>query len=272
MFQAWRSSSSTARVTTSTDSTATTSPSPGPEPPVHPLPRSISAPEPQQPQRNVSYLSRPSLAPPLHSYCGYESPSELEDGYITPDPTHHRPGLPGAASGPAWLNSSTSRRQNAGGNNSSQEASMDDILNKGRNLSKRKVSLRDRISCYQWTWFAMTMATGGVANVLYSSRSNPSSLISTSKSRKKLRSNVSDSDQTTTVPYRSQWLTGVGLFFFFLNLTLFAVNCTCITLRFLWSPGSFLHSLNDQTESLFVSSIVSSISCHSTASLSSLQR
>lgn len=50
------------------------------------------------------------------------------------------------------------------------KASMDDILNKGRNLSKRKVSLRDRITCYRWTWFTMTMATGGVANVLYSSR------------------------------------------------------------------------------------------------------
>ncbi|KAK1776731.1 voltage-dependent anion channel-domain-containing protein [Copromyces sp. CBS 386.78] len=228
MVQAWRSGSSTARVTTTTDSTTTT-PSPvasGSEPPVHPLPRSISAPEPQQPQRNVSYLSRPTLAPPLHSYCGYESPSELEDGYITPDPTNHRPGLPGASSGPSWLNSSTSRRQNGGGNSSPMKASMDDILNKGRNLSKRKVSLRDRITCYQWTWFTMTMATGGVANILYS------------------------------IPYRSQWLTGVGLFFFFLNLVLFTINCICITLRFLWSAGSFLHSLNDQTESLFVSSII----------------
>ncbi|KAH7627038.1 voltage-dependent anion channel-domain-containing protein [Sordaria sp. MPI-SDFR-AT-0083] len=159
--------------------TTTTSPSPSPvasgsEPPVHPLPRSISAPEPQQPQRNVSYLSRPTLAPPLHSYCGYESPSELEDGYITPDPAPHRPG----ASGPSWSNSSASRRPNGGGN-SPMKASMDDILNKGRNLSKRKVSLRDRITCYRWTWFTMTMATGGVANVLYSSRFILFSLVGT---------------------------------------------------------------------------------------------
>ncbi|KAK3490728.1 voltage-dependent anion channel-domain-containing protein [Neurospora hispaniola] len=147
--------------------TTTTSPSPvvsGSEPPAPP-PRSISAPEPQQPRRDVSYFSRPTLAPPVHSYCGYESPSELEDGYITPDPTHHRPG---ATSEPFWATSSASRRQKGGGNNSPMKASMDDILTKGRNLSKRKVSLRDRITCYQWTWFTMTMATGGVANVLHS--------------------------------------------------------------------------------------------------------
>lgn len=171
MFQAWRRSSSTARVTTDSLPTTTTSPSPaasGSEPPAPPLPRSVSAPEPQA--RRNAYTSRPTLAPPVHSFCGYESPSELEDGYITPDPTPHRPG----ASGPSWSHASASRRQNGGGN-SPMKASMDDILNKGRNLSKRKVSLRDRITCYQWTWFTMTMATGGVANVLYSSRFIPSS-------------------------------------------------------------------------------------------------
>lgn len=29
-----------------------------------------------------------------------------------------------------------------------------------------RVGIRDRIACFQWTWFTSTMATGGVANVI----------------------------------------------------------------------------------------------------------
>lgn len=32
-----------------------------------------------------------------------------------------------------------------------------------------KVRFRDRVGCLTWTWFTLTMATGGIANILYSS-------------------------------------------------------------------------------------------------------
>ena len=38
-----------------------------------------------------------------------------------------------------------------------------------RGIRLRRVGIRDRVCCYTWTWFTMTMATGGIANVLHSS-------------------------------------------------------------------------------------------------------
>ncbi|KAF5622515.1 Malic acid transport [Fusarium sp. NRRL 52700] len=52
----------------------------------------------------------------------------------------------------------------------------------------QKVGIRDRIACYQWTYFTMTMSTGGVANIIYS------------------------------LKWEAPWLRGIGLFFFFLNI------------------------------------------------------
>ncbi|KAL2116739.1 hypothetical protein VTJ04DRAFT_8907 [Mycothermus thermophilus] len=73
------------------------------------------------------------------------------------------------------------------------------------------------------------MATGGMANVIHS------------------------------LPYKSDWLVGIGLAFFFLNLCLFAINCVMITLRFILHPGSLIRSFYDQVESLFISAIIVSI-------------
>jgi tellurite resistance protein TehA-like permease len=64
-------------------------------------------------------------------------------------------------------------------------------------------------------------------------------------------------DVTLAVPYKSQWLDGIGLAFFFLNLCLFVLNCVLISLRFYWQPGSLVDSFTDQVESLFISAIVS---------------
>ncbi|KAI1337261.1 voltage-dependent anion channel-domain-containing protein [Xylariaceae sp. FL0016] len=105
------------------------------------------------------------------------------------------------------------------------------ISNARKDKCGGKVGIRDRICCFQWTWFTMTMATGGVANVLYSISS----------------------------AYDAAWLWYIGVMFFILNLCLFTTNCILISMRFAMVPGSFMHSFLDQMESLFIPSFVVSI-------------
>ena len=62
---------------------------------------------------------------------------------------------------------------------------------------------------------------------------------------------------TLQVPFEARWLTGIGLFFMMLNLCLFLLNCTMISIRFRLCPGSFTHSFTDQVESLFIPAFVS---------------
>ncbi|KAI2610741.1 voltage-dependent anion channel [Hypoxylon fragiforme] len=102
------------------------------------------------------------------------------------------------------------------------------ISNARKSKMGGKIGIRDRICCHQWTWFTMTMATGGIANVLHS----------------------------VWTPYRSNWIWCIGLFFFIFNLCLFVMNCVLITMRFIMVPGSFMHSFLDQVESLFIPAVV----------------
>lgn len=67
---------------------------------------------------------------------------------------------------------------------SSNSSSLTGMVSRARNLKGSRVSIGDRIACFQWTWFTMTMvcssalsvrsraniikATGGIANVLHS--------------------------------------------------------------------------------------------------------
>ncbi|KAI1652011.1 voltage-dependent anion channel-domain-containing protein [Daldinia loculata] len=102
------------------------------------------------------------------------------------------------------------------------------ISNARKSRGGKKIGIRDRICCHQWTWFTMTMATGGVANVLHS----------------------------VWTPYRADWLWYIGLVFFLFNLCLFVMNCVLITMRFVMVPGSCLHSFLDQMESLFIPAVV----------------
>ncbi|RSM09948.1 hypothetical protein CDV31_007465 [Fusarium ambrosium] len=92
-----------------------------------------------------------------------------------------------------------------------------------------KVGIRDRIACHRWTYFTMTMSTGGVANILHS------------------------------LKWDTPWIRGIGLFFFILNLILFVTNLILLSIRFHIRPGSFTHSFTDQVESLFIPASVVSI-------------
>ncbi|KAG6012632.1 hypothetical protein E4U54_007407 [Claviceps lovelessii] len=95
--------------------------------------------------------------------------------------------------------------------------------------AEKRVTLKDRIACYQWTYFAMTMATGGVANVLHASY------------------------------YRAGWITTVGLCFCLLNVAFFVMNCILLSCRFYMRPGTFTRSFTDQVESLFIPAFFVSI-------------
>jgi tellurite resistance protein TehA-like permease len=70
------------------------------------------------------------------------------------------------------------------------------------------------------------MSTGGIANIIHS------------------------------LKWTAPWLRGIGLFFFFLNIVLFIMNCVLICTRFHLRPGSFINSFTDQIESLFISASV----------------
>lgn len=52
-----------------------------------------------------------------------------------------------------------------------QNIALDDLVSKvEKTRTPKVVGIKDRIACFQWTWFTSTMATGGVANVLASGK------------------------------------------------------------------------------------------------------
>ncbi|CAD6450366.1 f9475de9-8f0e-41d3-993f-d28293b1ffa5 [Sclerotinia trifoliorum] len=98
-----------------------------------------------------------------------------------------------------------------------------------REKAAAKVTVRDRIGCLRWTWFTLTMATGGIANVLHS------------------------------IPYRSNWLQILGEVVFLLNLAFFIMICVLMSLRFKWKPGSFSKSFLSPSESLYIPACMISV-------------
>ncbi|KAJ6441931.1 c4-dicarboxylate transporter [Purpureocillium lavendulum] len=191
--------------------------------------------------------------------CGYESPNEENQPpfFTGPSPapsvrqatarhpasTRPGAGVHGPVSRPAFVSRPSyaaaaapdghARHNRTEGwrTSPSAQASLNGMVAPGaeKMLPGGKVTLKDRIACYQWTYFTMTMATGGIANVMHS------------------------------LPYRPAWVTGIGVFFFLLNVALFLLHCVLIAARFRLRPGSFVSSFTDQVESLFIPAFVVSI-------------
>ncbi|KAK4095081.1 hypothetical protein Purlil1_777 [Purpureocillium lilacinum] len=186
--------------------------------------------------------------------CGYESPTEENQPPFfsspSPTPSFHQPHGSAAvaprpaAHGPVPRAPLTSRPSYVAAPASDghahaarghgrwppNQSSLNGMVEKAETmLPDAKVTLKDRIACYQWTYFTMTMATGGIANVIHS------------------------------LPYRASWVTGIGVFFFLLNVSLFLLHCILIAARFYLRPGSFVRSFTDQVESLFIPAFFVSI-------------
>ncbi|KAF5000003.1 hypothetical protein FGRMN_2084 [Fusarium graminum] len=208
------------------------SPSPSPSP--SPAPASASA-------------SASVLSPASALATGYESPSEENPPFFsavaTPAtaPETRRPVVPRpalaqrpsyvAALAPGDTDGNSQRQARLLHHGSTLTSnSLNNVMAKAEKSPEgRKVGLRDRIACHRWTYFTMTMSTGGIANILHS------------------------------LKWESPWIHGIGLFFFMLNLVLFLTNCILICTRFHLRPGSFVNSFTDQVESLFISASVVSI-------------
>ncbi|PGH00508.1 hypothetical protein AJ79_08199 [Helicocarpus griseus UAMH5409] len=91
-----------------------------------------------------------------------------------------------------------------------------------------KLPWRERIRHFTWAFFTLTMATGGLANVLFS------------------------------VPYRFPGLDTIGIVVMLINIGLYCCIWGLLLLRFYYYPYTFKASFMHPTESLFVpASIVS---------------
>jgi C4-dicarboxylate transporter/malic acid transport protein len=82
-------------------------------------------------------------------------------------------------------------------------------------------SLRERVAHFTWTWFTLTMSTGGISNLL------------------------------NAQPHTFTGLRTIGKIIFIIFIVMLIFNFTMITLRFILNPGALASSLTHPTESLF---------------------
>ncbi|KAK2841588.1 hypothetical protein FQN49_006108 [Arthroderma sp. PD_2] len=85
---------------------------------------------------------------------------------------------------------------------------------------------KERIRHLTWSFFTLTMATGGLANVIY------------------------------TIPVQARWLEIIGLVIFLVNLAFFVAIVVLMCLRFYLYPYTFKASFLHPTESLFAPAVI----------------
>ncbi|KAF5247999.1 hypothetical protein FAUST_405 [Fusarium austroamericanum] len=140
----------------------------------------------------VAGLPSPASASASGLTTGYESPSEehppfftaaapaAHDGKINQNPRRLAVPRPALTQRPSYI--AAIAFEDANGNNQSRPR----LVNQSSTITahslnhvmatvektpqSRKIGLRDRIACYQWTYFTLTMSTGGIANIIHSCR------------------------------------------------------------------------------------------------------
>ena len=170
-----------------------------------------------------------------------------QDGYRTPtieDYERHyqdfdriiKPRLPAE---PASLDTS--------GHSSLPGASEDNSARKSHfslHAELEKLAWTQRLRHFTWTFFTLTMATGGIANVLYAGE------------EEQQKNKMYCLTRAATVPFRFPGLDIIGTIFFLFNVVLFINNVILISLRFYLFPETFKASFLHPTESLFAPAAV----------------
>ncbi|MCJ1310788.1 hypothetical protein MMC25_004455 [Agyrium rufum] len=155
---------------------------------------------------------------------GYRTPT-IEDVYYYHYGQHFQPQTDHDA--PPVLFQACERLQNQQRHRRGSAGSMDTTSTERQLLpfrEKDKINFKHRIKHFTWTYFSLTMATGGMANIIYQV---PSDL-------------------------RFKGLTVIGWMFMIINMIFFLINVMMISLRFHLFPATFKASFHHPTESLFV--------------------
>lgn len=105
--------------------------------------------------------------------------------------------------------------------------------------SADRLSWKKRIRHITWAYFTLTMATGGIANVLYEGKvKNPPDALHLL--------------MKPTVPYRFRGLETIGVIVFLFNIFLYLLIWALLLARFYFYPYTFKASFLHPTESLFI--------------------